>query len=282
MSLLDARTKAVSSTVLKIREIELGEDLAGLEAVRDELVGLARRTDLFPLSHFPIKPGTSGGLYRLLEAPDRRYALYISVGIEGRKQSPHRHPSWAIVAGVKGREHNVIYDRVDDGSIPEQGALRRRRDFDVEPGNGLVVYPGEFHTIEVNGDDPALHLHFYEIAVDRWTGSYPAFASPDATTYKLDAAPPAKIVGVPRVSVEEIAEARAAGEKIVLIAIAADLPAALASSPDTILVPDVASVAALELTPGTPVVFAGTQADAQEATHILIERGHGNAAHLDV
>jgi predicted metal-dependent enzyme (double-stranded beta helix superfamily) len=281
MSVLKVRNEIVSTAIQKIRQTDLGEDLSGLEAIRDALVGLAGQTNLFPLSHFPIKPGTSGGIYRLLETPDRRYALYISVGVEGRKQSPHRHPSWAIVAGVSGREHNVIYDRIDDGSTPGKGALRKRLEFDIEPGKGIIVYPGEYHTIEVNGDTPTLHLHFYDYAVDRWTGAYPAFATADATTYRLEDAPPSAIVGIPRLSVGELGEARAAGEQITLIAIGAEAPASAAQSADTIQAPEVAAVEALELNPGVPVVLAGSQTDVQKAIHLLIERGHGNASYLD-
>jgi predicted metal-dependent enzyme (double-stranded beta helix superfamily) len=281
MSLLKVRSEIVAATIQKIRETHLGEDLSGLPTIRDALVGLARQTNLFPLSHFPIKPGTSGGIYRLLETPDHRYALYISVGVEGRKQSPHRHPSWAIVAGVLGRERNVIYDRIDDGSIPGQGALRKRLECDIEPGKSIIINPGEYHTIEVNGDTPALHLHFYDFAVDRWTGAYPAFATPDATTYRLEGAPPSRIVGIPRLSVEELDEARSAGEKITLVAIATEAPASVAYSPETIQAPDVSAIETLELSPGLPVVLAGSPTDVLEATLLLIERGHGNASHLD-
>src|SRR5262245_43355924 len=102
---LSQRAAAYLDAAQKVREIDAREEPEAqrLEAVTEVLLNLAKRPELFPNHAFPRAPGTPGGLIRLVEFADRKNAIYISLGYTGRSQSsPHRHASWAIVAGVSG------------------------------------------------------------------------------------------------------------------------------------------------------------------------------------
>src|SRR5215475_7122140 len=109
------RAQAVRRLVEEARAIEKnGVTHANLDKIGGLLAGLARRADLFPQAEFPL--GSDGGIYRLSEDPDHRFALYASAGGSGKKVPPHNHTTWAVIAGVHGAERNVVYARLDNGA----------------------------------------------------------------------------------------------------------------------------------------------------------------------
>lgn len=117
--LLDRRHAAVNEVIDRVREIERRQGVTrpAMAAIERELIHLASRTDLFPRAQFAIRPGKPT-IYRLAEDPDNRFALYASAGALGKYQPPHNHTTWAVIAGVYGQEHNVMYERVDDRRCP--------------------------------------------------------------------------------------------------------------------------------------------------------------------
>jgi predicted metal-dependent enzyme (double-stranded beta helix superfamily) len=123
MNLHQERAAAVRRLVDEARQVEK----AGVSAANREKIGallstLAGRSELFPQDEFPIGP--DGGIYRLSEDPDHRFALYASAGGPGKKVPPHNHTTWAIIAGVHGAERNVVYDRLDNGARADVVQLR--------------------------------------------------------------------------------------------------------------------------------------------------------------
>ena len=160
--ILDRRARAVSETVARVRAIETraGVTRDALDEVKRELIALAERTELFPWGHFPLeRPGSN--VYRLAEDADRRFALYVSAAATGSRQPPHDHTTWAVIAGVHGGEHNVVFERTDDGSRPGRGTLGRDREVTVVCGTGVALMPDDFHTIEAVGGESRLNLHMY-------------------------------------------------------------------------------------------------------------------------
>ncbi len=162
------RTEAVSAMIGRVREIEgrLGVTPAAIEAIKAELTALARQEHLFPAQHFPVKSG-HGTVYRIAEDADHRFALYGSAGVPGKAQPPHNHTTWAVISGVRGEEYNVCYRRSDNGSVPGEGKLERTGDLAVKQGNAIGFLPDDFHTIEVKGTEPSLHLHLYGLSLER-------------------------------------------------------------------------------------------------------------------
>ncbi len=60
--IMDARATAVAETVAAIRGIEheIGVTPAALDRIRERLIALASRTELFPETSFPVPPGNPG------------------------------------------------------------------------------------------------------------------------------------------------------------------------------------------------------------------------------
>lgn len=168
MNLHQERAAAVRRLVDEARQIEKGGVTnANLEKIGGLLSALAARSDLFPQDEFPL--GADGGIYRLSEDPDHRFALYASAGGPGKKVPPHNHTTWAIIAGVHGAERNVVYDRLDNGAREGFVQLREApaKEKTLKRGDVIAYLPDDFHHIETPvGSGNALHLHFYGLSLE--------------------------------------------------------------------------------------------------------------------
>ena len=162
------RAAAVRQLVDQARRIEQGGvSTATLEKIGGLLASLAGRADLFPQDEFPL--GADGGIYRLSEDPDHRFALYASAGGAGKKVPPHNHTTWAIIAGVHGAERNVVYERLDSGAREDVVQLREApaKEKTLRRGDVICYLPDDFHHIETPaGSGDALHLHFYGLSLE--------------------------------------------------------------------------------------------------------------------
>jgi len=170
MNVIAERNAAVADCIDRIRKIEKekGVHPETLDAIKAELLDLAERRELFPLSDFPVDDDeTYGVIYRLSEDTDHRYALYASTARSIKNVDPHNHTTWAVIVGICGDEHNVFYERTDDGSVPGQGRLREIGRDTVRPGFGVALMPEDIHSIHVDGDEQAVHLHMYGLALEQ-------------------------------------------------------------------------------------------------------------------
>jgi len=162
------RTAAIRHLVDEARRIEQnGVNYSTLEKIGGLLASLASRADLFPQDEFPL--GADGGIYRLSEDPDHRFALYASAGGSAKKVPPHNHTTWAIIAGVHGAERNVVYERLDNGA--QEGVVKLReapaKEKTLRRGDVICYLPDDFHHIETPaGSGDALHLHFYGLSLE--------------------------------------------------------------------------------------------------------------------
>jgi len=200
-----ARAEAVRAFIAQVRKLvpdaahATPEQLARVAAL---LEALGQRHDLFPADAFAVVPGRPTSIYRLAEDVDGGYALYLSLGEPGKAQPPHDHTTWAIIAGVRGNERNEVYARATTAD-PSRDALTPVRRVDVGPGNSIVLGPDDVHTIELVGDEPGAHLHFYGLALDRLPGRV-VFESTAGGTYRTFS-PPAAIYHA-RVSAQALQE----------------------------------------------------------------------------
>ena len=245
------------------------DHLVRIEAV---LVDMVREGGLFPNEYFPVLPGPDGGgLYRLVEFPDRRGSVYVSVGVACRQQPPHRHKSWALVAGISGgAEENIIYRaELDEGG--QSGALTQLRDKAIGPGEVEAVHAGEYHAIKVESDTPVLHLHVYDYSVND-PFQMPIFDTREGGSYSyLDTTkfdPP-----YPAISAGEAADAVFGGGALLLVA--GDASPAAGEHIRVIDADDaLAKVETAGTDPRTVIIVQGTRAEAHAIGVRLGERGH--------
>ena len=216
MSLMQQRARAVEQTLAQVRRIaaEMGVTRATLDAIKPVLIALAARTELFPPEHFPVTQGGHGKVYRLAEDSDRRFALYASAGVPGKAQPPHNHTTWAVIAGVFGDEHNVFYERIDNRERPGFGRIRKTGDLTVRKGNACAFLPDDFHTIEVTGGKPSLHLHLYGMSLENLPERV-YFSAVDGGSCAVFGAPPN--IACPLVPAAELKAMLSDGEELALL-----------------------------------------------------------------
>ena len=165
-----ARAAQVAETVNQIRTIEAdGVTEGNLARIRDALMQLAARENLFPSAEFPPPADGEKGANRYLLQEDEggRFALYLNALNPGNETKPHDHTTWAVVVAVDGQELNRVYRRLDDGRDPQRCEVVEDHQVMVEPGTGICLMPDAIHSIHTTGDRPTRHLHMYGLALDR-------------------------------------------------------------------------------------------------------------------
>ncbi|MBE0614323.1 MAG: cysteine dioxygenase [Burkholderiales bacterium] len=163
---VEERRQAVDGAVADIRAIEARDGItrSSLAKIRQRLIQLAARTDLFTVEDFP--PPEPGGkrqscLYRLAEDEDHRYALYANSSLGGYATPAHNHTTWAVIVGVTGEELNRFYDRTAENGVREKGQHV------VRAGSGVSFMPEDLHSIHI--DAPLLNFHMYGLALEQLT-----------------------------------------------------------------------------------------------------------------
>ncbi|WP_354677121.1 rhodanese-like domain-containing protein [Cupriavidus plantarum] len=184
-----------------------------LKPVAEALEQLGLQRDLFPDDHFRVSAEFPAQVYRLAEDPDGRYALYVSAGLPGKSQPPHDHTTWAIIAGITGRERNVFFKREKTGD-PTRDTLHERGGSDVVAGTSVRLLPDDVHTIELIGEDRGLHLHFYGLALDRLHHRV-VFDSPQGGSFRTFGPP--RRLAAPVIDAAALKAALSDGQEIALL-----------------------------------------------------------------
>jgi len=157
-----SRKKEIEAAVADVRGIEKQDGMtrASLEKIKQRLMRLAARQDLFTAADYP--PPAPGGkrnscLYRVAEDPDHRFALYVNSS-DGNYGTPaHNHTTWAVIVGVSGEELNRFYDRAE-GGVREKGTAL------VRQGSGVAFMPDDLHSIHIQA--PLINFHMYGLALE--------------------------------------------------------------------------------------------------------------------
>lgn len=157
------RQREIEAAVAEVRAIEASDGVSrqSLEKIKQRLIRLAARTDLFTLADFPPpQPGSKRNscLYRVSEDPDHRFALYANSSLGGYGTPAHNHTTWAVIVGVGGEELNRFYDRSTEG-------VRVKGEFVVRQGSGVAFMPDDLHSIHIDG--PLLNFHMYGLALEQ-------------------------------------------------------------------------------------------------------------------
>ncbi len=167
MDRIQERSREIDAAVADVRAIEREEGVTrhSLAKIRERLLRLAARTDLFTAEDFsPPAPGDkrTSCLYRLSEDADHRFALYANVACGSYDTPAHNHTTWAVIVGVTGEETNKFYDRTESGGVREKGHSHV-----VRQGSGVAFMPEDLHSIHIRA--PLLNFHMYGLALEQLT-----------------------------------------------------------------------------------------------------------------
>ena len=164
------RAAAVEAAMEDIAKIDAhgrehgGIDQAGVERIRERLLQLAERDDLFGDDDFPPpeSPGDSVS-YRIAQNEDDELALYVQCVGDGTSAPPHEHNTWAVIVGMRGRELNRLY-----GPCAGSGEPQVQQEVVVGRGTGVAMLGNDVHSIRIEGG--ATNFHCYGLALERLTG----------------------------------------------------------------------------------------------------------------
>jgi predicted metal-dependent enzyme (double-stranded beta helix superfamily) len=157
------RKREIERAVADVRAIERADGVTreSLERIKQRLIRLAARQDLFQSSDFP--PPEPGGkrnscLYRVAEDPDHRFALYVNSSFGNYGTPAHNHTTWAVIVGVTGEELNRFYDRRDGRPV-------EKAQYVVKQGTGVCFMPEDLHSIHIAA--PLINFHMYGLALEQ-------------------------------------------------------------------------------------------------------------------
>ena len=148
---------AVASSVARMREFVAGVTPSTEQLT--EMAGTLRNLAMSPLwsaSSFRAALPGEELVYELAVAPGVPSLYLVSDGV-GTSSAPHRHGTWAIIAGVRGRESNVVFrvtDRNEELVAPADVVA-------VGRGETLIFTAESVHATEVAGVEATFHLHLY-------------------------------------------------------------------------------------------------------------------------
>jgi predicted metal-dependent enzyme (double-stranded beta helix superfamily) len=144
-----------------------GETRLSLEKVLKIVLRIAALPARWDDEHYSVPPADEHqARYLIRTDPDDRFTLYLNVMRPGKRIPPHNHTTWACIASVEGAEHNVIYERTDGGHGSGPAVLAAVGEVEIRPGEGLALLADDIHSVEIRGERPIRHLHFYGRALE--------------------------------------------------------------------------------------------------------------------
>ncbi len=160
------RAVAVADAMRDIGEIEAGGRARGgvdqttVERVKQRLLVLAERSDLFTEADYPPPDAGGAQMYRIAQNDDDEVTLYVQSVGGGVSAPPHEHQTWAVIVGMHGQELNRLY-----GPCAGRGEPQVHDEIIVERGTGVAMLHDDVHSIHIDGT--AINFHCYGLDLER-------------------------------------------------------------------------------------------------------------------
>src|SRR5262245_38484855 len=101
------------------------------------------------------------GQWLLYRAGDGSLTLFSLVIPPGAETPVHDHLAWGLVGVYRGRQHETVYRRLDDGSDPTRARLEASRTQTIDAGSFYTLLPpiDDIHYVKTVSDEPSVSIH---------------------------------------------------------------------------------------------------------------------------
>jgi predicted metal-dependent enzyme (double-stranded beta helix superfamily) len=105
--------------------------------------------------------GSGIGQYALYRAEDGSLTLFSLVIPAGAETPVHDHLAWGLIGVYRGRQHETIYRRLDDGSDETKAVLEVSRTHTMDTGQFYSLLPplDDIHYVKTVSDEPSVSIH---------------------------------------------------------------------------------------------------------------------------
>lgn len=99
------------------------------------------------------------GQYALYRAED--LCLFSLVVPPGAATPVHDHLAWGLVGIYRGRQHETVYRRLDDGRDAARATLEIAKQQTLAPGGCYALLPplDDIHHVQTISDEPSISIH---------------------------------------------------------------------------------------------------------------------------
>jgi predicted metal-dependent enzyme (double-stranded beta helix superfamily) len=186
-------TPAIRALVDETRRLTDAIDDAGarVEALKPAFARLLAANGWLP-DEYGAPDYTSGmgsgiGQYALYRAEDGSLTLFSLVIPAGAETPVHDHLAWGLIGVYRGRQHETVYRRLDDGADASRADLEVARSQTLDTGEFYALLPprDDIHYVRTVSDVPSVSIHLlandtacvWRHRFDPATGAVQAFRS---------------------------------------------------------------------------------------------------------
>jgi predicted metal-dependent enzyme (double-stranded beta helix superfamily) len=105
--------------------------------------------------------GSGIGQYALYRAADGSLTLFSLVIPAGAETPVHDHLAWGLIGVYRGRQHETVYRRLDDGRDETKAVLEVSRRHTLGTGEFYSLLPplDDIHYVKTVSDEPSVSIH---------------------------------------------------------------------------------------------------------------------------
>lgn len=105
--------------------------------------------------------GSGIGQYALYRAEDGSLTLFSLVIPAGAETPVHDHLAWGLIGVYRGRQHETVYRRLDDGGDVSRADLEVSRAATMDTGEFYALLPprDDIHYVKTVSDVPSVSIH---------------------------------------------------------------------------------------------------------------------------
>ena len=105
--------------------------------------------------------GSGIGQYALYRAEDGSLTLFSLVIPAGKETPVHDHLAWGLIGVYRGRQHETVYRRLDDGGDEAHASLEVSRASTMDTGDFYALLPpqDDIHYVKTVSDVPSVSIH---------------------------------------------------------------------------------------------------------------------------